>query len=279
MSFTVNLDLGSFEPQVAAVAGLAQLLVDHSPRFVFVSSVARGAASSREGKIPADRSLPLSDALGGYGRSKAVAEEILLNSSLPATVVRVGQLSGSSKTGRWEASNWVPAILQSSSKLGCLPDLDGKTAWTPIDIAGLILRDITFDSTRPVMHLENPNMTPWSDIFAEAARALAPPHSKPIKIVPYAEWYEALGAYKAAASSEEEAAKELPALRLFSFFASLLPNSNEKKHGERDASGARTLETSESAAECKRLANCHRIDGGDVRAWIAYWRSIGYLSS
>lgn len=283
LSFTVNLDLGSFEPQIAALAKLAQMLVDGAPRFVFISSVARGLAWTGTGKIPEDRTLPLSAASGGYGRSKAVAEQILLNSDLPATVVRVGQLSGSSKTGRWDPSNWVPLILQSSQTLGCLPAAEGDVAWTPIDIAAQIVLDITFRekeaaARQPVMHLENPNRTPWNTILDEAIKVMpAPKSGKVVHRVSYAKWYDALSKYSSAARSEEEAAKEIPAIRLLSFFSSIKPDSEAVAAGSHDAFGTRMLATTASAKASEPLASCKTIDAGEVQGWIAYWKSVDFM--
>ena len=39
--------------------------------------------------------------------------------------MRVGQVSGSKRTGAWNISDWVPILVKSSLAVGCLPDMDG----------------------------------------------------------------------------------------------------------------------------------------------------------
>ena len=49
-----------------------------------------------------------------------------MNSSgaIKTTSLRVGQLSGSTQTGAWNPNEWVPTIIKSGIKLGCLPIRD-----------------------------------------------------------------------------------------------------------------------------------------------------------
>lgn len=68
-------------------------------------------------------------ALGsGYSESKWVCESILSaassSTSLMPIIIRVGQLSGVSTSGFWNAKEWVPALFKSSIQLGCLPVID-----------------------------------------------------------------------------------------------------------------------------------------------------------
>lgn len=63
----------------------------------------------------------------GYGESKLVAERVLdrvrTSTSLPVTVVRVGQLSGG-VNGAWNTKEWFPAMIKSGQMVGCLPQID-----------------------------------------------------------------------------------------------------------------------------------------------------------
>ena len=44
-----------------------------------------------------------------------------------ATILRVGQLCGSSEDGTWamSESEWVPALVKASVAVGCMPALEG----------------------------------------------------------------------------------------------------------------------------------------------------------
>ena len=69
-------------------------------------------------------------ALGtGYGESKWVSEELLRSTAgVRYLVIRVGQLSGAAN-GNWNANEWLPAMVQSATKLGCLPGDDRASAF------------------------------------------------------------------------------------------------------------------------------------------------------
>ena len=40
---------------------------------------------------------------------------------LRTTLVRVGQVSGDHRTGGWSTSEWVPTLVRTGQRLGCLP--------------------------------------------------------------------------------------------------------------------------------------------------------------
>lgn len=68
----------------------------------------------------------------GYGESKWVAESILWlagrQTVLKPIVARVGQVSGG-VNGCWNASEWIPSIVQSAAFVKCLPVVD--QVWCP----------------------------------------------------------------------------------------------------------------------------------------------------
>lgn len=80
--------------------------------------------------------LPIEEpsvALGqGYSEAKWVSEQILYRAAkatpLRPIVVRVGQISGGIN-GSWNPSDWVPAIVKSSLRIGFLPELKGVSSY------------------------------------------------------------------------------------------------------------------------------------------------------
>ena len=44
---------------------------------------------------------------------------------LECTAVRLGQVCGSTTSGAWGTTEWVPILVKSSEAVGCLPDLSG----------------------------------------------------------------------------------------------------------------------------------------------------------
>ena len=68
----------------------------------------------------------------GYGESKWVTEQVLhraaRSTGLRTTSVRVGQLSGDSRSGAWNAKEWVPTLVRTSARVGSLPTRDCVSA-------------------------------------------------------------------------------------------------------------------------------------------------------
>jgi thioester reductase-like protein len=98
----------------------------------------------RKGPFPEDVQYDAGVAVGlGYGESKYVCErvssqvlegtihltnaaiKVLVNSKLPASSFRIGQISGGPPRGAWSTREWVPIIVKSSVSLGALPDAQG----------------------------------------------------------------------------------------------------------------------------------------------------------
>ena len=87
--------------------------------------------SDHSGSAPAAESLdyPPDIALGnGYPESKWVTEQLFRRAAertgLRTTSVRVGQVSGDERAGGWSTSEWVPALVRVSQRLGRLPSRD-----------------------------------------------------------------------------------------------------------------------------------------------------------
>ena len=63
---------------------------------------------------------------GGYGEAKYVCERVLdeaaRKSGVPVTVIRSGQIAGSSVDGYWAPTEYMPTIFKSSKILGKVPD-------------------------------------------------------------------------------------------------------------------------------------------------------------
>ncbi|RMZ83990.1 hypothetical protein DV737_g1264, partial [Chaetothyriales sp. CBS 132003] len=124
-----------------------------APQFIFSSSTA--AVSRHVPPIPEAANLhPSASSTTGLGRSKWVAEQILLCASKHSrlrnrtTIIRMGQLSASLQTGVWSTSDPCVLMLSTAKKnvVGCLPDLDQarreqgreegeELNWLPVDAA------------------------------------------------------------------------------------------------------------------------------------------------
>lgn len=194
-----NLDVTTFERHdLAGVHNIASFALK-SPRRVpptvtFVSSIA-AALDSPEFVI---HEIPMTDPSvvafqTGYGQSKYVAERVLDNAArlgLPVHIVRCGQLSGNSRTGMWNAMEYIPILIQSSICVGSVPEqfpvrsdktfLDVRERfadfcllqdirWIPVDIAANMILRMCLDQPPPASscaywHLEGSYSILWSNL-------------------------------------------------------------------------------------------------------------------
>jgi len=145
-----NWRLSSFQSQFQAVQNLLRLAIDgrgsdesthrvrtcNRVRFVFVSSIAVVGEHSSARKISS--LIPektISDVRHsnriGYAEAKLVCERIVeraqddFATDLEAASVRIGQMSGSKKSGFWNQDEHIAALLKSSVAVDALPTLEG----------------------------------------------------------------------------------------------------------------------------------------------------------
>lgn len=142
------MPLASYEPNIKSSRHFIDL-IQASPnasyvRFLFVSSVASAQSWDNSRGLVPENIIEASSALGGgYGEGKYVVErvcdstfdscdmapihtiQILANSGLQATAIRLGQVCGGHKKGSWPTTDWFPILVKSSITLGVFPGLDG----------------------------------------------------------------------------------------------------------------------------------------------------------
>jgi nucleoside-diphosphate-sugar epimerase len=138
-------ELPSFERQIHAVKCVIDLAVaihnarPHlAPRIVFASSIAVTGQyplitkSYLVPEVAMDNpsvTLPI-----GYAESKWICEKLMEKAAhihqhkIQPVVVRIGQLSGSERTGHWNSCEHIPALIKASQEIGCFPDLHGVSA-------------------------------------------------------------------------------------------------------------------------------------------------------
>jgi thioester reductase-like protein len=77
----------------------------------------------------------------GYSKSKWVAEAICSRAAESCSkesrikVLRIGQLTGDTEHGVWNMSEAYPLMLSTLNDLGCLPRINDKLSWLPLDVA------------------------------------------------------------------------------------------------------------------------------------------------
>lgn len=171
-----NLGLRSFEDQISITRNLINLADGAQARFFFLSSTAAVSASSSD-SIPETLSQDPPDASPlGYSRSKWVTEQICdaankANGTPFVSVIRVGQLCANEK-GIWNASEAYPLMLSTARVTGCLPAIDDRLDWIPVEEAAQAVLEITqYESQHavtPVYHVVNCRDSPtWSMLLQQ----------------------------------------------------------------------------------------------------------------
>lgn len=132
-------------------------------------------------------------------------------------ILRIGQLTGDTEHGIWNTNEAFPLILSTVGLLGCLPALNQRLSWLPLDIAAAAVTEITLNEGQSdgcmVYHLVNQSQSSsWNDLLMWA-RELAP---EKFDIVEPAVWLRAL-----------EKGNH-PAKRLLGFWKSAYENTGPK---------------------------------------------------
>lgn len=134
----VKQGLNGFTPQFQTMRNLIEFArdcVDQQHRqigFQFVSSLAAQTYEAAGSRSVTSSSEPSDASPGwGYGSAKLICETMLQETlarhpnSFNAMSARVGQVSGSRKSGFWTRSEHLPVIIKTSQTLQALPDFDG----------------------------------------------------------------------------------------------------------------------------------------------------------
>jgi thioester reductase-like protein len=273
-----NLALQSFQPLLQGVRHLVDLALG-SPqptpaRLLFVSSVGVVHDWPYETPVPEG---PITDTKivtsTGYASAKWVSERILENAAkstaLQPIIVRVGQLSGG-VNGYWNQDEWFPSLVRAAEVIKCVPGGDEEVSFIPVHIAASALVDMR-NASALHLHLAHPSRISWIAI----ANLLS--YRFKVPIVPYNEWLSALENSVSLASSEVEATRKNPALKLLKTFqnAAVVPRKG------REVLGLPRLDTQEAVRTSPTLQDSAalRLDAKDVYSWFGYWKDIGFLSS
>ena len=152
--------LPSFKAQFQTIQNLVHLVrgaraIGHAvrPKLLFVSSIAVVGQYPLFTKQTIVPEISMSDERFtndiGYAKAKLVCEKILekaahnFGAEIDIAIVRVGQMSGSARSGHWNADEHVAALLKSSQAIGRLPNLQGVRRY--LSNASLLLMHADYD--------------------------------------------------------------------------------------------------------------------------------------
>ncbi|KAH9946609.1 hypothetical protein B0H21DRAFT_693457 [Amylocystis lapponica] len=293
-----NLSLSSFESQIATSVRL--LCLAPGARFVFTSSVsvAMGSVGVNSGPM---REEPLHEpelaAVSGYAESKYVVEEVLANArnlGMDTTTVRIGQICGSSQSGTWSTSEWLPSLVKSSISLCCWPALNGVVAWIPVDVVAHAMVDVMTNTHTPALvNFVHPHPVPWAEVLDAMNHEL----DTTLPCLPLENWVRKLEDISEHASVQDledivrnnhqwmpssmlTAASylEQPALKLLQYFRDIVVLEGLRQGEDLEVGGIPRFETSKAQSVSPILANLRRLGAEDAKAWIQYWRVKAFIA-
>ncbi|KAJ6491543.1 putative aminoadipate reductase [Mycena vulgaris] len=285
-----NMVLSSFEPHILATRHLMDLALSspNTQRFLFTSSIAsaQGWDLSR-GPCPEDILSDTSAAIGGYGQSKYVAEQrmsqILANSGLNVTCLRIGQVCGALPRGAWATTDWVAILVKTSISLGLLPLADGAiqlVSWIDFGTVAQAIMDAAFtpleisERLPSVLNIVHPRPVSWNFVMSCIRDVLLKKSNtcKDLKLVRFPDWYKELEACEARGGRYVK--EDLPGLKLLDFF-SHLANSTA---GSADAEFAGpTFSVHKIQALSPAMHHVSSITQENVQAWVDYWSASGFI--
>ncbi|KAL6867821.1 polyketide synthase [Trichoderma novae-zelandiae] len=280
-AFPVNglRSLKQNEPQFTLMRNLVDLAASVSARrpaefkftFQFISSLSavgmfpkvHGEKRVPEQQWDVDSALP-----NGYGEAKVICERVLLETlgqhpdRFRAMTVRLGQLSGSMKTGYWNHMEMLSFLFKSAQTLRALPDVDGELSWLHLEdasasLADLLLRDAP--TCHAVYHLDNPLPRDWREVMPVLADALDVPRSH---IVPFHEWLRRVRAYPG------EDPWDNPSAKAMDFF------EHKFKHM---SCGGVMMATDHSLEHSATLRAVRPVSDELVHKYIQAWKESGFL--
>ncbi|KAJ6455206.1 hypothetical protein C8R45DRAFT_1111581 [Mycena sanguinolenta] len=276
-----NSVLSSFEPHILGTRHLIDLALScpRAPKFLFSSSVASALRwDGSRGPCPEEILSEPNNAMGGYGQSKYVAEQILTNSGLNATCFRIGQVCGAPPKSAWATSDWFPILVKTSITLGRLPLAEGLVSWIHCETVAQAMIDVGF---APVQHTEHlpivlnlvhPQPVPWNFVIERVRNGVKEIcDSKELSLTPFADWCKELQASEVHAVDAKE---KLPGLKLLDFFNRLANSPASMDGGE---FGGIRFSVGKIDAFSPALGNARKLAEKDVKGWVEYWHSVGFI--
>ena len=123
--------------------------------------------------------------------------QILAQSGLHFTSLRIGQISGGLPNGAWATTDWVPILVKSSLELGALPSATGLASWLPMHAVARTLLDVALSTetgTQPALNIVHPRPVAWDFIISAVNDALVKEGvvKGRLPVVEFSKWFELL---------------------------------------------------------------------------------------
>ncbi|KAG1857999.1 hypothetical protein C8R48DRAFT_273106 [Suillus tomentosus] len=208
--------------------------------------------------------------------TNTVPNKVLVNSKLPASSFRIGQISGGPPRGAWSTTNWLPIIVESSVSLGMLPEAKGFVSWIPPHAVSNAILDVAFAAEEPpiAVNLVHPRPVAWRTLIQPVADALVERKvtNYPLPLVPFSEWHDKLES--SAKDLSKEAMKRIPAIKLLDFMRFMARSDiATRASGEMgsEAGGVASFATAVAERVSPTMKELKSLSSADAAQWVDYW--------
>lgn len=180
---------------------------------------------------------------------------------IPIKILRLGQISGHSKSGYWTTEDMIPILIQASALLGAFPIVNGHIDWIPSDVAAQSIHDILMSKPidmYTVYNITNPHRVPWSELvpILQSSGVLSPT----VREISISEWVLEL-------DKEGTKGTPFPGLQLLSFFESMALDHQQ----------FRKFVTEKATRASNALRVCPEFHEGWMNLYVQSWRDKGFL--
>jgi thioester reductase-like protein len=205
---------------------------------------------------------------GGYTQSKWVAEKLVATArgrGLPVAVYRPGMITGHSRTGSWNTSDFTCQMLKSWVNAGYVPDLEAAMDMTPVDYVSRAIVQLSSSpaSLGSVFHLANPQPVDVQELYAWMRS-----FGYRLEPIQYDQWRAALIAL--AERTEERAVRSLTPL----LAVRETEGAPKWVGGVPKFDCSNTLDALAGTGIC-----CPAVDGQVLKAYFTYLTRSGFLKS
>jgi amino acid adenylation domain-containing protein/thioester reductase-like protein len=201
--------------------------------------------------------------IGGYAQSKWVAEKLIMiarERGLPVCIYRLGHVSGHSKTGVGNTSDWLSIMIKGCIQLRMFPEVEMMIEMMPVDYVSQAIIAISQvkSSLGKAFHIINPDrisseyLTNWIQKFGY-----------PVKQISFNEWRKELIHH----------INQFPDNALHS----LLPMFPEESDSEKLAIQFDYQNTVKALSETG--IHCPHINAELLNLYFSYFLNIGFLST
>ncbi|KAK4942016.1 putative NRPS-like protein biosynthetic cluster [Elasticomyces elasticus] len=274
-----HLPLVSFRKHLLDLQSLVQLSLDvRAPQpahVLYCSSMGVALNTKGQSRISEEPIMDFRQGISnGYTQSKLVAEYVLQRAmesfDARTSVLRIGQIVGDTRLGLWNESEAAPLMIRSALTLDCLPLLDMKCSWIPVDFLASAIVDLTRFTRREelkfVYNMCNPYTFSWTEDLLPALAKAGLKFDK----VSFVEWLARLKNYDAT-HTVEEATKSCPAVKLIDFW-------EQSYGGTRQRHSKLEFATHNAERDCKSMHfPPDVIANGLIKkmldAWMSTWAS------